>query len=103
MKFLCTENREDTWFFYVLKQTTSKKKHRVGALGKLNTRITGAVTETYASTLTTTVTGAVTETYSSTQATTATGDIGTASTAATSATPDLWKIEMQNLLELPFQ
>ena len=36
---------------------------------------TGAVKETYASTLTTAITGAVTETYSSTQATTATGEI----------------------------
>jgi hypothetical protein len=59
----------------VLSQTNTLGTFNVDALGKLNTRITGTVTETYASTLTTTVTGAVTETYSSTQATTATGDI----------------------------
>ena len=47
----------------------------VWGYGQLNTRITGAVKETYASTLTTDITGAVTETYSSTQATTATGEI----------------------------
>jgi len=58
-----------------LSQTNTLGTFNVDALGKLNTRITGTVTETYASTLTTTVTGAVTETYSSTQATTATGDI----------------------------
>jgi hypothetical protein len=59
----------------VLSQTNTLGTFNVDALGKLNTRITGTVTETYSSTLTTTVTGAVTETYSSTQATTATGDI----------------------------
>ena len=59
----------------VLNQTNTLGTFNVDALGKLNTRITGTVTETYSSTLTTTVTGAVTETYSSTQATTATGDI----------------------------
>jgi len=41
----------------------------VDALGKLNTRITGTVYETYASTLTTAITGAVSETYGSTQTT----------------------------------
>ena len=45
------------------------------ALGKLNTRITGAVTETYASTLTTAITGAVSETYSAGQTTNITGTL----------------------------
>ena len=52
----------------------------VDALGKLNTRITGTVTETYSSTLTTAITGAVSETYSAGQTTTITGDQTTTTT-----------------------
>ena len=59
----------------ILSQTDTDGTLNIDALGDLNTRITGTVTETYGSTLTTAITGAVTETYSSTQATTATGEI----------------------------
>ena len=47
----------------------------IQAGGKLNTYVTGTVTETFKSTLTTNITGAVSETYSSTQTTTASGNI----------------------------
>ena len=61
--------------YLTLNQSLSTGYINIDAAGQLNTRITGAVKETYASTLTTDITGAVTETYSSTQATTATGEI----------------------------
>ena len=61
--------------YLTLNQSLSTGYINIDAAGQLNTRITGAVKETYASTLTTAITGAVTETYSSTQATTATGEI----------------------------
>ena len=58
----------------VLNQTNTLGTFNIDALGKLNTRITGTVKETYSSTLTTAITGAVSETYSAGQTTTITGD-----------------------------
>ena len=59
----------------VLSQTNILGFINIDALGKLNTRITGAVKETYASTLTTAITGAVKETYASTLTTAITGAV----------------------------
>ena len=64
----------------VLSQNTSSGFINIDASGKLNTRVTGTVNETYNSTLTTDIRGAVSETYSAGQTTTITGNQTTTTT-----------------------
>ena len=64
----------------ILSQTKGLGFMNIDVGGKLNTRITGSVFETFGSTLTTAITGAVSETYSAGQTTTITGDQTTTTT-----------------------